>query len=133
MKKGMFSISAKDSEYFKDNQNKIELVNCKSGGKNCKEHLSVINKSFLDSGNYQRSKDYQRSIESLKNAYDLTFELQEASCIRCAELFRSTIIQSMENMHDELHKMSTGLFKTKRFKNSYILAASILKDLKSEQ
>ncbi len=133
MKKGIFSISAKDNEYFNDKQDKIELVECKFGGHNCKDHLSEINKNFLDSGNYQRSKDYQRSIEALKNAYNLTFELQESSCIRCAELFRSTIIQSMENMSNELHRMSTGLFKTKRFESSYIMATNTLKDFKNEK
>jgi hypothetical protein len=131
-KKGLFSISVTENEYFHDNQDKIELVNCSQGGKLCKNQLSVINESFLKSKRYHRDKDYERSIEALKMAFSETFEFQESLCVNCAGLFRSTIIQSLEEMHTELQEMSSGLFKSGRYKASYILATDVLKTFKEK-
>jgi len=130
--RGLFSISVPESKYFNDKQDKIELVSCPRVGKECVKHLSIINKSFLDSSRNMRNKEYARSIEVLKGAFYRTNELHEPSCTKCAEFFRSTIIQSLENIHGDLQKMSVGLFSRKRYQYSYVLATSILDELKKE-
>ncbi len=129
--KRIFSLAETDTEYFNDNQDKIELLDCQLNGKNCKNTLPKINNYFLESDRYYRDKDFQKSIEALKNAFYTTAELQETPCIKCAELFRSTITQSLENIHDELRKMSTGLFRTKRYQLSFKEAEKVLKEFKS--
>lgn len=130
--KKLFSLSVSDTEYFNDKNDKIEIVSCPLEEKKCKEHLSVVNRSHLESGIYHRDKDFQRSIETLKSAFYITTELQEPPCLKCAGLFRSTITQSLENIHGELGKMSTGLFRTKRYHASYIEAGNVLKEFKNE-
>lgn len=128
----IFSISILESKYFNDKQDKIELVGCPRVGKECAEHLSAMNKSFLASSKNMRNKEYTRSIEALKSAFYKTNELQESSCIKCAELFRLTSTQSLELIHEDLQKMCTGLFKSKRFQSSYELAGIVLQEFKKE-
>jgi len=110
---------------------KIELLRCPMDGINCREHRRVINRDFYESQDYLLNKDYPRSILALKNAFHKTTELQKTSCLSCAELFRNTITQSLENIHDDLHLMSTGLFGHNRFHSSLKLAGNVLKEMKS--
>ena len=131
-RRGLFLLSMKEKEYFNEEQNKIELVSCLHGGFDCQEHLAIINKKFTASNRFMRNKDYAKSIEALKNAYYITSELSESSCSRCAEFFRSTITKSLENMQEDLHKMSTGLFRPKRYQLSYKLASSVLEEFKKD-
>lgn len=112
---------------------KIELLSCPLDGINCKEHRMVINRDFYESQDYLLNKDYPRSILALKNAFHKTAELQKASCLNCAELFRNTITQSLENIHDDLHLMSTGMFGNNRFHSSLELAGSVLKEMKQAE
>ena len=110
---------------------KIELVGCPLGGTNCKEHRKIINRDYYASQNYFLNKEYSRSILALKDAFQKTTDIQETSCLRCAELFRDTITQSLENIHDDLHRMSTGIFGSNRFHSSLQLAVSVLKEMKN--
>lgn len=119
-----------DSEYFNDSEDKIELTHCEADGVNCKDHLSVINKSYKESDNFLRNKDYKKSIEALERAFEKTFELQQSQCKKCANLFRTTVIQSLEDMHKELKKSTTGLFRAKRYKSDFQLVDKTLTDLK---
>ena len=109
---------------------RIELVSCPLEGSNCKEHRMVINREFYASQNFFHNKDYSRSILALKIAFDKTFEIQKTSCLNCAELFRKTITQSLENIHDDLYKMSKGIFATKRYNSSLELAGNVLNEMK---
>ena len=129
-RRGLFLFSLKEKDYLKDMEDKIELVSCLNGGKYCQTHLEVINKRFSSSNQYILNKDYYRSIESLKSAYEETAELSESSCSQCAELFRETITKSLENIQGDLLKMSNGFLKPKRFQVSYRLATSTLEELK---
>ncbi|MFY9151707.1 MAG: hypothetical protein WAO52_06830 [Prolixibacteraceae bacterium] len=129
-RRGLLSFSKNDGDYFKEDENKIELLGCQQGGKNCLEHRAEINKNFKDSHAFHREKDYKRSIESLQNAFRKTTELEEYTCLKCANFFRTTITESLENIHDDLHKISTGFFKKKRFQSSYVLAKNVLMDFK---
>jgi len=131
-KRALFSFSVKDDQYFNDKQEKIELVSCQRDGNLCKGLLSDINNDLLESGKYRRNKEFTQSIEILKNSFYKTFELQESHCLKCAELFRSVITNSLEEIHKELKGMSTGIFGSKRYQASYILADDVLKDFKKE-
>ncbi len=130
-KKELFSLAVKDDVYCEDNKNKIELVKtCHLNGKSCKKQLSLINLNFKESTYYHRNKDYQNSIEALKSAFHQTYELQDTSCYMCSEFFRATITQSLVNIHNELKKMSTGLFSSSRHRGSYLLASNVLESFK---
>ena len=131
-KDSRFSLFRKDSEYFHDVQDSIELVRCPIGGINCSEHRMVINQNILASRKFILNKDYQRSIEVLKEAYYKTSDLQMASCTNCARLFRCMVTDSLQNIHDDLHKMANGLFFRNRYKASYDLACLVLAEFKKE-
>jgi len=127
----LFSLSVVDSDYFNNQQNKIELVSCPRKVMKCKEYLSIINKSYIESEQFRREKDFQRSIETLKSAFYITLDLKEPSCSKCAKIFRSTITESLENIHFELEKMSTGIFRNKRYQASYLKADIVLKEFEN--
>jgi hypothetical protein len=128
--KGLFSISEIESKYFNDKEGFIELESCPKGGMNCTEHITLINKKMSKSRNLILNKDFERAIEELKIAYFKTTDLAEPSCLKCAELFRSTITKSLEVIQKDLQKMTTGIFKAKRFNSSYELATNVLKEFK---
>ena len=75
----------------------------------CKETLAEINRIFHESNDYQQNKEYQLSINTLKEAYEKTWELSESTCERCARLFRSTIVESLESMDADLQRMLQDL------------------------
>jgi hypothetical protein len=128
----LFSISESDDEYFNNTQDKIELLGCKTGGYDCRNCLSEINDLFRKSDDGYKEKDFFNSIEALEKAFYKTYELQEVSCLKCAQLFRSTITGSLENIHGELERMSTGFFRTRRYEASYLKACIVLKKFKNE-
>lgn len=125
----LFSMPKSDSEYISNKQDKIHVVNCPLKELKCKEYLSVINKNYKQSEIFHLDKDYQRSIESLKSAFYKITEFNELSCLKCAELFRSTIMDSIKNIHFELEKITTGFLGKKHYHQSYIFAGQILKEL----
>jgi hypothetical protein len=128
--KGQFSNGEKNGVDKK--QDPIELLFCpqKKEGSNCMEHRAVINQSILASRRHVINKEYQVSIAELKTAFYKTSELQDATCLQCASLFRSTIIQSMEHIHEDLRKMTTGFFKAKRYLPTFELADEVLTEFK---
>jgi len=111
--------------------NKIEILNCPLKIILCSGHLSEVNKCFLDSEQYHKEKNFERSIEMLKSAFFKTTELTDHPCAKCALLFRSVIINSMQNIYNELGQMSKGIFGTKRYQLSYLSAESALKEFEN--
>jgi hypothetical protein len=122
----LFSSSKKDE----GTQNKFELLTCNVQGGSCKEHLVVINECYLEANKYHLEKDYLNTIESLKNAFFRTNELNENSCVKCANLFRSTITESIENIHGELQNLTTGMFRKKRYQSSFLASRDVLNEIK---
>ncbi len=112
--------------------NKIELLVCKSGAENCKEHLLIINQCYSDANTFHLEKDYLNSIESLRNAFLMTCDLRHDSCVECANLFRTTIADSLENINRELHILTKGMIKKKRYIKSYKKSCAVLDDVKRE-
>lgn len=129
--KSLFSFSASDAEYLNEKQDKIELLSCPRKGIICQEHLAVVNKCYVESDHYRKEKDFESSIDTLKDAFYKTTELVESPCLKCATLFRLTITESMENMHFELKKMSTGIFGKKRYQTSYLYAGKVLSEFEN--
>lgn len=123
------SLSKIDSEFNNKKQDKIQVVNCPLKELKCKNYLSVINKNYKQSEIFLLDKDYQRSIEALKSAFYKITDFNELSCLKCAELFRSTILDSIKNIHFELEKITTGFLGKKHYHQSYIFAGQILKEL----
>ena len=121
-------LSKMDENSNDEELNKIELLGCPFGGKNCRKHLAAINKSYLDSVRHQREKNYLQAIEQLKLAYEKTDEIQQSSCLKCAALFRTTITDSLKNIHKELQKMTTGIFRNKRYEEVYNVAGHVLRE-----
>ena len=127
--KRLFSNSAENTEYYYNAQSKIELLSCPNNKSICQEHLAVVNKCYIESEQAIRDKDYPKAIESLKDAFYKTTELVDISCLNCAKLFRSTIIESVEDLHTELEKMTSGFFgRKKRHQTSYQKAIEILNE-----
>lgn len=122
--KRLFSFSA--TENISDIKEKIELVSCPLKEMMCRFHLSEVNNSYLQSEQYRKEKDYHKSIDTLKSAFNKTTELMDHPCTRCARLYRSNIVESLENIHVELEKMSTGIFGNKRYQSSYLKAEKFL-------
>lgn len=112
-------------------ENRIELLSCQNGTQKCEEHLTIINKCYIIADNYHLEKDYLHSISSLKNAFNKANELKDTSCSKCAELFRSTITNSLENINQELSVMTKGIFRKKRFEQVYLESCNTLKDFKN--
>jgi len=132
-RKNIYSLSDSDSESLNDNQNKIELLSCRLGSQKCKEHLRFINKNYTKAVNYELEKDYLNSIEMLKDAFYKAVELQESQCAQCSSVFRSTIAHSLENINKELLKMTSGVFRRKRYLLSYKKSLAVLNDFKQNE
>ncbi len=131
--KSFFPLSVLDSEYFNDKKSKIELVSCSHETMKCTELLFIINKNYHNSDIYLREKDFQQSIEKLKNAYYKTLELGDVQCKKCTELFRSTITDSLKGIKEELSKLTTGIFGNKHYIPSYILVDNTLREFEELQ
>jgi hypothetical protein len=127
----LFSSSKKDSEHNREQQNKFEVLTCNVLSESCKKHLVVINECYIEANKYHLEKDYLNTIESLKNAFFRTNQLNENSCLKCANLFRSTITESIENIHGELQNLTTGLFRKKCYQKSFIASCDVLNEIKN--
>lgn len=127
----LFQLSQTETNYFKDNQNKIELLSCHQNEKKCKTQLSEINRIFSDTNLYFRNNEFERAIDALQTAFEKTNDLKESTCINCVQFFRSTITQSLENIHSELEQLSKSLFRNKNIISSYLKADKLLQEFKS--
>lgn len=120
-----------DETYIGNNfGNKFEIESCAINGENCKNHLSEINKSYLICNQSNQNKDYSNAIEALKQGFYKSCELNDPVCLNCSRMFRSTITQSIVNIQNELENISSGLFGTKRYTKSYLMACDTLNELK---
>lgn len=128
-KKGQDDVSKKDEQLIGKIQEPFELVSCPRGGKVCEKSREVINESVIASRKYLLNKEYNESINELKTAFYQTNNMQEPVCQQCAQLFQNAILHSMEQIHEDLHKMTTGIFRAKRYRPSFDYASETLKEL----
>lgn len=131
----IFNLFSTKKESYLNNEEKkkFELVSCPRNGIYCKNILPALNKCYADFDVLYQDKEYNKSIDALKNAYNKTLELPESPCSNCAANFRSAISDSVENIHCELKSMSEGLFSTNRFHSSYEKAEQVLSEIKNEK
>lgn len=115
----------------KDFQPKFEILICPNNKKECIPQLPVINQYFNESQLYFLDKDYKHSIENLRQAYAITFEIKDPACLKCADVFRANIISSLENIHSELQRLTSGWFKARRYQSSLELVIQVLKEYKT--
>ena len=114
-----------------DNKNCIELVSCPGGGENCSNHLSVINDKLEVARDLFASKDYSKGVNYLAEAYSVTFNLSHGFCVKCAGLFRETILKSLNNQVEEIEKLTVGLFKRPKHLPDLQYATEISRKLKA--
>jgi hypothetical protein len=109
---------------------KFELIYCPHDCENLKLFLFEINRLFYESEQYQIEKEYQFSIMSLKMAFEKTWELILPMEQQCADIFRLTIIESLENIRKELRRMTKGFFRSRHFERSLLMSEEILREFK---
>jgi len=115
--------------YFNDREAKIEIVNCPNDKCTCFSQLPEINK-ILHEANLQREvKDYKRVIEALKQAFNLTYDINQISCQRCAGLFRYCIISSMMITRSELKDIEVKWFNARRINDCLDMATMALREM----
>lgn len=114
-------------------QPKIEMLRCPNNKNDCIPQLPVINQYFKESQLFLFDKDYKHSIDTLRQAYTTTLEITDSSCDKCADLFRLNIISSLENIHSELHKITSGWFKAKRYRSDLEQVTKVLKEYKTRK
>ena len=128
--KRLLSLTKNENDLANNFGNKFEIERCAINGENCKNQLSEINKSYLISNQSNQNKDYSNAIDALKKGFYKSCELNDPVCMNCSKMFRSTITQSIENIHNELENITSGLFGAKRYVNSYLMACNTLNELK---
>jgi hypothetical protein len=129
--KRIFWLSAIDSVYLNDKQDKFELLKCPRNDMNCKEQVSAINKIYVDAEFFRREKDYYNAIETYKHAFYITTELTDFPCTKCAEVFRATIVESLENICTELKKITSGFLANKKYRPSLTKVENVLIELQN--
>lgn len=127
--KSLFTLTASDSEYFNDEQEKFELVSCPFNEEHCKELRGAVNKDYRESQLYRRNKEYPKALDLLNRAYNNTFELTKPSCANCAVFFRNSIVESMTNIKKEQQKRSGGLFNIKLPELGFLKLDKVLKEV----
>lgn len=126
-----YNFSDFENESTDSQENKIELVCCKEVNNKCTSILASINEGFRESAQYRNDKNFIQAIAVLKKVYLLTFNFTEITCFKCGELFRSTIIESMENIRTDLKSCSKGLFKRNDFQSSIEFTEDVIQELKA--
>ncbi|KAF0238098.1 MAG: hypothetical protein FD181_1306 [Prolixibacteraceae bacterium] len=111
-------------------QAKIELADCPLKAMMCEVHLYSIHISLLETEKYRTEKKYEKSVESLKSAFDKTTELQNNPCTKCANHYRPNIIETMETIINELYSNSNSIFRKKNQNPTHTRAVGILREMK---
>ncbi|HZH73702.1 MAG TPA: hypothetical protein VFD91_14490 [Mariniphaga sp.] len=125
--KKYLSVAVSENEYFSDTTDKIEFTGCKTSNHTCLDFLPIINDLFRESERFHRIKNFDQALNSLDQAFKTASEIKDSNCQQCSLFFKATIIQSIENLHNELSRMRSGWFATHRYDSSYFKAEAMLK------
>jgi len=131
-KRWEFSKVKAGTKFSRNSVEAIHLESCPQGGDNCKTHRAVINECLKNSFDCFVNSHYEKSIDELKTAFEQTYDMENETCIKCAELFRLRITSSLEQIQSELQQMTTGFFKSKRHKPSLEYATTVINELKGK-
>ena len=116
----LFSIAGLDTEQIEIRKERVELVNCPLREMMCNTHLSMVNKRYLEAEQHRKEKEFNVSIDKLKSAFFKTTELLDHPCTRCVHNYQSIIIDSLENIHVELDRTTSGFFGNKRLLATFL-------------
>ena len=128
--KRFFSITDSEIEQVKIKHEKIELVDCPLKEMMCNAHLLTIKKCCLEAELLRKEKEFSSAIDKLKIAFYKSSELINHPCTRCVHNYRSIIIDSLDNIHEELEKITSGIFGNKRFQLGYLKSLEVLEEFK---
>ena len=109
----------------------IELLSCPQGGENCSDHLRQINTYMELARELFESKDYMNSIDLLSKAYEVSYNVSQGFCVKCADLFREIILKALNNHSLELQKLTTGFMARKKYIPVYNFAQTTIKKLQN--
>ncbi len=129
MKGWIFSRSTSSREKNGESE-PIQFVSCQFNGSKCINQRRKINQCLFKSHGSFVDKEYDDSIEKLRAAYTETLDIMGSPCASCAQLFRSRITQSMEQIHGELERMTTGFFRWDCHKPSYEVASTMINEFR---
>lgn len=112
-----------------DSRDVIELVSCRRNGDNCPELRPEINRLLRSARKSRMNKEYRKAIDEIAEAYYLTDHNTRDSCQECLELFRETMINSLNLITTELKRMSSGFFRDNRYQEVYLFSSEKLDEL----
>lgn len=127
---GLIRIVENENKYFKENEGYIELVRCPVEKNGCLDHLKMINKRMHFWRSHSLNKNFPLAIEEIKIAFYKIDEIDQPGCEKCADLFRSSILKSLESTHEDLQQMTSGFFRAKRYLSSLELATAVIQEFK---
>jgi len=115
-----------------DSRDIIELVSCQNDGESCSELRPEINRLLRAARKSRVNKEYRKAIDEIVEAYFLTEQNMADGCRECREFFRETMLNSLNLITAELKKMSSGIFRDKRYREVYQFSAVKLEELTSD-
>ncbi|MHA7108860.1 hypothetical protein ACRTDU_01965 [Sunxiuqinia elliptica] len=128
--KGWIFSRLKGNRELRDKYEPIQFVSCPFNGSKCQKERAIINKRLANSFQFFSDRQYDDSIDELRYAFQETTDISGSPCTQCAQLFRTRITQSMEQIHGELQHMTTGFFRWDQYKPSYEFADNVISDFK---
>ncbi|KOH45429.1 hypothetical protein [Sunxiuqinia dokdonensis] len=131
-KRWVFSKVKAEQKFSKSSVEAIHLESCPQHGDNCKAHRAVINECLKNSFEFFMQSHYDQAVNELKKAFNETLTMEQETCAKCAELFRLRITTSLEQIQQELQKMTSGFFKSNRHKPSLEYATTVINELKGK-
>lgn len=126
---GLFSLAGRED----DNRDIIELVSCRWNGQKCSGVRREINRLLRSARKSRLNKEYRRAVDEISEAYFLTDQVTDGDCQGCLSFFRETMLNSMILIDAELKRMSSGLFRGKRYQEASLFASQKVDELKKHQ
>ena len=108
-------IIRREIEYYHDEEDYLQLEHCPDGGTKCLSQRAVINECMQLSRIHIENKNYNEVVLNLEKAFESTFDLNFKPCHSCAVFFRNLIFNSLKRSESELEKMTTGVFRKKKY------------------
>lgn len=129
--KKLFSFYLSDTDKNIDNHYEIELVNCPIKEMMCNAHLTAVNKCYQEAEQYRKERNFNKSIETLRNAFNKASQLMEHPCTKCAHQYHLNIVESMVNINSELEEVSKGIFGDKNYTPVYLESIHVLDEFRN--
>lgn len=126
-------LITRDDDYFKNNEESIKLEHCADKGEKCRVQMVIMNENLLLARKMIENKEFTRSVEVIRKAFESTYMLKEKQCQGCAELFRNFIAQSLNQLVDDLEQLTTGFLASKKYVSDLENARKLLQEFRKQQ